>query len=79
VFTFLFRSVVAFYFCVFYLYINELYPTRVTGLGVGTVSAFGSLASIFSSLVFDLLNNNILMMIFCGVALIAAAVSTKMK
>ena len=51
---------------------------RVTGLGVGFVSTFGALASIFSPLVFDLVNNNILMMIFCGLALIGAAVSHRM-
>jgi hypothetical protein len=79
VFTFLFRSVVAFYFCVFELYINELYPTRVTGLGMGTVSAFGSLASILSPFLLTLINANFIMMIFCGFALIGAAVSLRLK
>ena len=79
VFTFLFRSVVAVYFCVFELYINELYPTRVTGLGVGTVSAFGSLASILSPFILSLINANFVMMIFCGFALVGAAVSLRLK
>lgn len=75
---FVFRVVVAGYFCVFYLYINELFPTRVTGLGVGLISACGAVASMLSPLVLDLINNNVLMMIFCGLTLVGASVITLM-
>jgi hypothetical protein len=43
------------------------------------VSAFGSLASILSPFILSLINANFVMMIFCGFALIGAAVSLRLK
>lgn len=48
---FIFRLCIAVEYALFLVYTVELFPTRVVGLGVGALSAFGTIASTLSPLV----------------------------
>ena len=52
IFAILFRLALAFYFCVFFIHLNELFPLRISGLALSMASAFGSLAILFVELFF---------------------------
>ena len=52
---FIFRAAVSLYFCIFYLYVNELYPSRVSGIGLGIISAIGIIATTISPIVLGIL------------------------
>ena len=70
------RAVIAFYLCVFTLYLNELFPIRVSGLGIGTASAIGSLGSLASQFLFSNLDINLFFFVFCGLSFIAGWLSS---
>ncbi len=77
---FIFRSSIALYFCVFYLYVNELYPSRVSGLGMGIVSAVGTTASTVSPILLGYLERQDInvMIIFCALGVIAMGLTSLM-
>ncbi len=52
---FVFRFAVATEFVFFLVYIVELYPAKVTGIGIGTVSAFGTLGSTLCPIIIGVL------------------------
>lgn len=72
----LIRGAIAAYLCIFTLYLNELFPMRVSGLGVGTASAFGSLGPIILQLFVENQNSNLLFFILCGLSFLGACLST---
>jgi hypothetical protein len=43
------------YFSVFFLFLNDIYPARIKGLGSGTASSFGTIASTVNPYLFALL------------------------
>lgn len=55
---FIFRGSVSFFFCFFQVYACELYPGRARGMGVGIVSAVGTLASTSSPIYLGYLRRN---------------------
>ena len=42
---FIFRFSISLEFAFFLVYVNELYPTQIRGMGMGVSSAFGTIAS----------------------------------
>lgn len=69
--TVIIRIAMAFNMCVFILYMNELFPIRVSGLGVGTPMAFGQLGILIIQFTSDFVGLNLLFFMFCGLSFIA--------
>ena len=51
----MFRFAIATEFVLFLVYIVELYHAKVTGIGIGTVSAFGTLGSTMCPIIIGVL------------------------
>lgn len=54
----LFRAVISFFFSFFEIYISEIFPSRVRGLGFGIISAAGSLSSALTPTILSILLDN---------------------
>jgi hypothetical protein len=78
---FIFRAAVSLYFCIFYLYVNELYPSRVSGIGLGIISAVGIIATTISPIVLGILKRNDfnIMIIFCAFGVLAMGLTNLMN
>lgn len=55
---FIFRACVSLFFCFFLVYICEIYPARIRGIGTGIVSSIGSLATILNPIYIGALRKN---------------------
>ena len=74
---FVMRFFVSFIYQVFYIYITELYPTQVVGLGIGFTATAGALPVMFIPELINVMNrsNFPVMILFCivsGLELIAS-------
>ncbi len=55
---FLFRSCVSLFFCIFEVYMCELFPGRIRAMGTGFSSAFGTLAAVLNPHYLGLMRRN---------------------
>ena len=55
---FIFRGCVSLFFCLFQVYMCELYPARIRAMGLGVVSAFGTLATTLNPPILGFLRRN---------------------
>jgi hypothetical protein len=75
------RFAVALEFQVFLIYLNELYPTQVAGMGFSYVSVVGTLPNVFIPELITLCNRHgiNIMIFFCFISLLGIFSSSRLK
>lgn len=74
------RFCICAYFSVFFLFVTEIYPLPLRGIGFGMSSAFGALASISSQFVLSSISKTKInpMIIFSGVSVIGLIIISRL-
>jgi hypothetical protein len=74
---FLFELAISFEFTIFYVYMNEVFPTQARVVGTSVVSLVGEAVVIFSSEIIDLcfLNDFPVMILFSSLSFVCIVIS----